>query len=267
MGRQSSKVTEETTTILKRKRSKSIYYNTMFRLTLVLFAAMRISDACLEYGFTYGKSNKLVVGKVETSSADECQRACQDEELCEYWGWRIRDHDKPTNTCYLKSSKGKKNKPEFGNIVGPKFCECFAYDASIGRNAGELMRVEEVFGPLDCMWHCQDTPGCENWIWNGPEKTGKPNSCQLKLGLGEGDNSFGELRDIGRISGPRDCNGSFPTCPIPSEEFQARVGTQPGERSPGCNNRCCVNQNCQLCYTGPFGSLWESSVLDKKTQD
>jgi len=221
MGRQSSKVTEETSTILKRKGSKTIYYNTMFRLTLVLFAAMRISDACLEYGFTYGKGDgSLVVGKVETSSADECQRACQDEELCEYWGWRMMEPGDNVSTCFLKSSKGEKKKQKAGKIIGPKFCECFAYDASIGRDAGEVGRVEEVFGPLDCMWHCQGTDGCENWIWNGPEKTGKPNSCQLKLGLGEGDNSSGELRDIGRISGPRVCNGPFPSSrndPLPTD--------------------------------------------------
>ena len=80
----------------------------MFRLTLVLFAAMRLSDACLEYGVAYGKGDgSLVVGKVEVSSADECQRACQDEELCEYWGWSMMEPGEHVSTCFLKSSKGK----------------------------------------------------------------------------------------------------------------------------------------------------------------
>merc|ERR1712038_1069775 len=85
MGRHSSTITEETTTILKRKRSKSIYYNTMFRLALILFAAMCLSDACVEHDIGYkfnGKKN--LIEKVTASTADDCQRACQAEEKCQY---------------------------------------------------------------------------------------------------------------------------------------------------------------------------------------
>jgi len=183
----------------------------MFRLALILFAAMCLSDACVEHDIGYKfNGRKNLVGKVTASSADDCQRACQAEEKCQYWYWNGAEFKNPDGTCFLKSSKGKQHKSK-GKISGPKVCESFVYDASVGRNAAEVKKIEEVFGPLECQKRCQETEECKSFIWNGPEKKNKPNSCQLKKGLRHQDDTFGDAWDIGRISGPKVSNGPFPT--------------------------------------------------------
>jgi len=180
----------------------------MFRLALVFFAAICLSDACIEYDAVRGPKHRGSLEKLTVSSADDCQRACQANELCQYWVWNGPETENP-DMCFLKKSAKGRLREVKGKISGPKVCECFAYDASIGRDAGQVGKIENVFGPLECQKHCQDTEGCENFIWNGPEKKGKPNTCQLKKGLGA-HSTFGEARDIGRISGPKVCNGGFP---------------------------------------------------------
>ena len=94
----------------------------MLRLALVLFAAIHLSDACLEYDTGFGPADgSLMVGKVTANSSDDCQRACQAEELCEYWGWNGPEFEnlKQENSCFLKSAKGEPTEKK-GKVFGPK---------------------------------------------------------------------------------------------------------------------------------------------------
>jgi len=160
--------------------------------TIILFSALRLSDACGEDCFFHdtviGRGAGNGAGKVEdVASASACQVECQMNDNCNWFIWNSPDHNRP-NLCWLKkaytepSAGGKKQQ---NRISGPKFCDCFLHDTMIrkvkGNGAGEG-RVDDVFTALDCQIQCQLEDECNAFIWNDADHPKNPNVCWMKKG-------------------------------------------------------------------------------------
>ena len=76
-------------------------------------------QSCFENGKDYPGSDIYQNG-FWTSTADQCQELCQNNDSCEFWTWLL-DYDGKDGLCYMKYSKGQvvnENKA----ISGPKYC-------------------------------------------------------------------------------------------------------------------------------------------------
>jgi len=182
--------------------------------TIILFSALRLSDACADggedcffYNTVIGRGKGNGAGKVQgITSAFDCQIECQMHDKCNWWIWNSPEHNNP-NICHFKkvytdpSVGGKK---QTNRISGPKFCDCFTHNASIMNKKGNgVGKVEDVATALDCQIQCQIDEECNAFIWNDAEHK-KPNVCWLKKGFTEGF-SFDKPRDQHRHSGPKFC--------------------------------------------------------------
>jgi len=187
----------------------------MFLLTIVLVAAMHLSDACFEVdtGYLGRPRGSNGVGRVTgITTPFECQVACQNDESgeCQFWTWNSPDWRSKQGTCFFKDSASGRvqGTRQAGRISGSAYCDCFAYDTTIGRGKGNgLGKVDDVPSPFACQMECQKVDACKNWIWNSQEHERNPNACYLKKG--ETEASVGRDLDMNRISGPKAC-GEIP---------------------------------------------------------
>lgn len=187
----------------------------MFLPVAILLAAVRLSDACFEMDTGYlgdPRGSNGVGRKQDIASAFECQKACQAKSNCEYWTWNGPDWRSKNGVCYFKSStEGRLQGPnQAGRISGPAYCDCFAYDTSIGRGkqvngAGNGAGAkEDVPTPFACQQECQMNDDCNVWIWNDADHAKNPNKCWMKKAATEP--TVGQANDIHRISGPKFCD-------------------------------------------------------------
>jgi len=186
----------------------------MMLKSVALFAIIHASMACFfpDTGYLGEPRGANGVGKVEDiPTAYECQLACQNEPNCEFWVWNSPDWRARHFTCYFKRDdsgmqQGPMGRPnQMGRIAGPKFCDCFDYDTTIGRGKGNgAGRVDDVPTPFACQKECQNNSECTRWIWNSPEHARNPNVCWLKKAATEA--SVGAASDMNRISGPEFCD-------------------------------------------------------------
>jgi len=183
----------------------------MFLPTVILLAAVRLSDACFEFdtGYLGQPRGSNGVGKqFDVASAFDCQKACQDDGTCQYWTWNGPDWRNRNGVCWFKNSmEGRvQGTRQAGRVSGPAYCECFAYDTSIGRGRGNQAstgRKNDVLTPFDCQRECQMIDDCNNWIWNDAEHIRNPNVCWMKKAATEP--TVGNPTDLHRISGPKFC--------------------------------------------------------------
>ena len=82
------------------------------------------SNACPEFHQDFKGGDISNHGVIGASSALECQKRCQENNLCSFWTWGTASHPNITisNICYLKSEKKKVEKNSFA-ISGPKNCQ------------------------------------------------------------------------------------------------------------------------------------------------
>merc|ERR1711997_1327781 len=177
-------------------------------------------NTCFEFdtGYLGQPRGSNGVGRAyDIASAFECQVACHEDDLCEYWTWNSPQWFNRHETCWFKNSMDGRTEGQTGRVSGPANCDCFAHDATIGRGAGNgFPKVEDVFSAFECQQICFFTEGCENFIWNSSEHANNPNVCWPKRSENyeAGQNSVGTARDMNRISGPKVCDGSsFPNPP------------------------------------------------------
>merc|ERR1712018_649040 len=183
---------------------------TMLSKAVVLFALIQVSLACFEQdtGYLGAPRGSNGVGRVDgIPTAYECQVACQNEPDCEFFVWNSPDWRSRQGRCYFKKNdNGRVQGPrQAGRISGPKFCDCFDYDTTIGRGKGNgAGRVNDVPSPLACQAECRNNADCTRWIWNSPEHERNPNVFWLKKAATEA--SVGTDFDLNRISGPAFCD-------------------------------------------------------------
>jgi len=178
--------------------------------TVILIAAVHLSDACFEMdtGYNGEPRGSNGVGRVaDVASARDCQQACLDEwPTCQFWTWNSPDWRSRPGMCWLKSSNEGRVQRQKGRISGPAYCPgwCFEHNTTIGRGKGNgAGKKEDVPSPLACQKECQMNDECNAWIWNGPEHPRNPLGCWMKKAPTEP--SRGE-QDMHRVSGPKeDC--------------------------------------------------------------
>ena len=102
----------------------NIRYNTYLYLILIAININKFNNEILNKGcFEFGKDSpgNDVAFRWNPSSADECQKLCQQESKCNFFLFKRRMWW-VFNGCWLKSKKASNLRSKSGFVLGPKSC-------------------------------------------------------------------------------------------------------------------------------------------------